>query len=105
MVVKRTLAKKPGIIGRAKNILFSSQGFPIFLTCTIIALLFVLFRMKGVELDYEVANLKKTVELVGLENKKLKAKRARLLSTKNLRNLAKKYDLYQPKQSQIIVIP
>lgn len=61
--------------------------------------------MKGVELDYKITSVNKDIEKVVLDNKELKAKKARLLSVKRLRTLASKYDLKQPKQKQIIVLP
>jgi cell division protein FtsL len=93
------------LIEKIKSIAFSSQGLPVFLTLSVLGILFVIFRMQSVELDYKINDVKKDIKKVKLENKALKAKKARELSTKKLRNLAKKYDLNQPKQDQIIVIP
>ena len=90
---------------RIKAIIFSSQGFPLLLTFSVIGMLFVLFRMKGVELDYEMINVNRDLNKVLLENKTLRAQKAEELSVKRLRSLAQKYDLNQPKQEQIIVIP
>lgn len=39
---------------KVKNIIFSTQGLPIFLSFTTVAILFVLFRMKNVEMDYQI---------------------------------------------------
>ncbi|MCO4792926.1 MAG: hypothetical protein KC493_04395 [Bacteriovoracaceae bacterium] len=89
---------------KIKNVLFSSQGFPLFLGFTLLSVLFVIFRMKGVEIDYKISGLDKDLEKVTLENKELKARRARLLSVKKLKSMAKKYNLSQPKQGQILVI-
>ena len=100
-----TNKNKKNVFSKLKDILFSSQGFPIFLTCTVLAMLFVLFRMKAIELDYEMTSLNKNIKEVQNDSKQLKARKARLLSVKRLRALAKKYDLRQPKQEQIIVIP
>lgn len=88
-----------------KHFIFSNQVFPFVLTFFVLGLLFVLFRMKGVELDYKITSVNKDIEKVVLDNKELKAKKARLLSVKRLRKLASKYDLKQPKQKQIIVLP
>jgi cell division protein FtsL len=93
------------LLDKAKNILLSSQGFPIFLTLIVLAILFVLFRMKSVELDYKIIEVNKDIKKMQLKNKELEARKARLLSTRRLRRLAKKYKLSQPKQDQIIVIP
>jgi len=88
-----------------KNVFLSSQGMPIMLTLSVLGILFVLFRMKGIELNYKISNKNKDIDKIALESKELKAKKARLLSVKNLRIMAHKYDLKQPKQSQVIVIP
>jgi len=88
-----------------KNIIFSNQVFPFVLTFFVLGLLFVLFRMKGVELDYKITSVNKDIERVTLDNKELKAKKARLLSVNRLRKMASKYGLKQPRQKQIIVLP
>lgn len=90
---------------KIKEIIFSSQGLPIFLSFTTLAILFVLFRMKNVEMDYKISKSNRDIEKVLLDNKELKAKNARLLSTERLRRLAANHHLDQPKQDQIIVIP
>lgn len=90
---------------KIKEIIFSSQGFPIFLSFTTLAILFVLFRMKNVEMDYKITKANRDIEKVLLDNKELKAKNARMLSTDRLRRLAAVHHLDQPKQDQIIVIP
>jgi hypothetical protein len=90
---------------KIKEIVFSSRGFPIFLSFTTLAILFVLFRMKNVEMDYKISKTNRDIEKVLLDNKELKAKNARMLSTERLRRLATAHHLDQPKQDQIIVIP
>ena len=92
------------VADKLKNIVFSSQGFPIILTLFTIATMFVLFRMKGVDMRYKVAEEQKTIDKLVMENKELKARKAKLLSVTKLKKLAKKYELNQPKQSQIIVL-
>ena len=84
---------------------FSSQGFSILFVLSTIAIFLVLFRMKTVELDYEITRVRGLVKKARMEGKELSAKRARMLSIKNLRIMAKKYNLNEPKQKQIIVIP
>lgn len=88
-----------------RKVFLSSQGLPIMLTLSVLGVLFVLFRMKGIELNYKITNMNKDIEKVALESKELRAKKARLLSVKNLRTIARKYELKQPKQNQVIVIP
>lgn len=90
---------------KIKEVIFSSQGLPIFLSFTTLAILFVLFRMKNVEMDYKISKSNRDIEKVLLDNKELKAKSARMLSTERLRRLAAAHSLDQPKQDQIIVIP
>jgi hypothetical protein len=88
-----------------KSIFFSAQGLPIVLSLVVITILFVLFRMKGVEMNYQLSSISKDIEKVKVEGKELKAKKAKLLSVNNLRKMARSYKLQQPKQKQIIVIP
>lgn len=104
MAAKRS-AEKIQLGKKLKEIIFSSQGFPIFLSFTSLAILFVLFRMKNVEMDYKISKTNKEIEKVMLDNKELKAKRARMLSSDKLRKLASAHNLDQPKQEQVIVIP
>lgn len=105
-----TMARKSprrslSLIEKTKSIFFSSRGFPIILTFTVLAIMFVLFRMKTVELDYQVNFLNKEIEEVVVENKDLKARKAKLMSVDKLRAMAQKHGLSQPKQNQIIVVP
>ncbi len=97
--------RKIQISNKLKETFLSSQGLPLSLAFIIISILFVLFRMKGVELDYKVNAVNSKIEKHLLENKELKAKKAKMLSTKNLRNMASKHSLKQPTQKQIIVVP
>ncbi len=85
--------------------LFNSNIFPLILIFTALGILFVLFRMNNVAIGYEMASLNNDIGKIVLENKELKAKKAKLLSVGRLKNLAKKYKLRQPKQEQIIIIP
>jgi hypothetical protein len=104
MATRKKSGRWQKISGNLKRILFSSQGFPLFLGFTLLSVLFVIFRMKGVEIDYKISGIDKDIEKVSLENKELKAKKARMLSVKNLKSMAKQYKLSQPKQGQILVI-
>jgi len=105
MATARKSAERTGLALKIKNIIFSTQGLPLFLSFTTIAILFVLFRMKNVEMDYQITKANKDIERVVMDNKELKAKNARLLSTDRLRRLASYHHLDQPKQNQIIVVP
>ena len=88
-----------------KEFFLSSQGFSILLVLCIMAIFLVLFRMKTVELDYEIARINKLVKKKRQEGRDLRAKRAKMLSIRNLRAMARKYNLNEPEQKQIIVIP
>lgn len=88
-----------------KELFFNFQGFSIFFISSGAALCLVLFRMKIVELDYEMTEMNRIIKKTKLEGKELSAKKARLLSTKGLRGMAKMHNLTRPKQEQIIVIP
>ncbi len=103
--VRRKVKGTQGLIEKTKSIFFSSRGFPIILTFTVLAILFVLFRMKTVELDYQVNYLNKEIDEVVVENKDLKARKAKLMSVDKLRAMAQRHGLSQPKQNQIIVVP
>ncbi len=49
--------------------------------------------------------MNREIEKVSLENKELKAQKARQLSVNKLHELAKKFEMKQPGQSQVIIIP
>lgn len=105
MATARKSAEQVGIASKIRDVIFSTQGLPLFLSFTTMAILFVLFRMKNVEMDYQITKANKDIERVLMDNKELKAKNARLLSTDRLRKLASYHHLDQPKQDQIIVVP
>ena len=102
---RRSKKADTSILGRIKDVFTSSQGFPIFLTITALAIFFVLFRMKGVEIDYKVAEINRDIDQVSLVNKELRAKRAQKLSVGRLKAMAKKHRFNQPREDQLIVIP
>jgi len=70
-----------------------------------LGVLFVVFRMKSVELDYRLVELNQEIAKKKLLEKEIAANKAELLSTNNLRDLAKRHELKPPKQTQIILIP
>jgi hypothetical protein len=105
MAARKKSADEAPIGKKLREVIFSSRGFPIFLSFTTLAILFVLFRMKNVEMDYKISKSNRDIEKILLDNKELKAKNARMLSTDKLRRLAVTHHLAQPTQDQIIVIP
>ncbi len=87
------------------NFITSSQGMPIVLAFVALTIFFVLIRMKGIEQDYKYNELVKQIDRVNIENKELKARKASHMSVKKLREMANKYNLKEPSNKQIIVIP
>ena len=92
-------------ITSVKDFVMSTQGLPFTLVLTILCILFVLFRMKAIEQDYKYTHVQKRIEKEAIENKELKAQKARLLSVKNLKKMARRYKMKEPTNKQIIVIP
>ncbi|MCT4642506.1 MAG: hypothetical protein N4A33_09455 [Bacteriovoracaceae bacterium] len=106
MTRRRTTKKKESFFSSFLNqYILTSQTFPLILVLSVIGILFVLTRMKGVEQDYKYTEVLKKLKVEQVENKELKAKRASLLSVKKLKGFAKKYNLKEPTDKQIIVIP
>lgn len=101
------LRKKRGFKfnNRLIEFLFNAKALPFTLTFTILAVLFVAFRMKGIEQAYLVNNIEKDIEKAEIRNKELKAQRAREMSVPRLREFAVRYDLKEPGPEQIILIP
>jgi len=105
-MAKRKPKKKEGYISSLiSNHILTSQTFPLILVLSTIGILFVLIRMKGVEQDYKYNEVSKKLRVEKIENKELKAHKARMLSVKKLKGFAKKYNLKQPNDKHIIVIP
>lgn len=61
--------------------------------------------MKGIEQDYKLNEIQKIVDIHKIKNKELKAIKARELSIKKLKAYAKKYNLQEPDDKRIIIIP
>ena len=90
---------------RFLEILFNARALPFTLTFTILAVLFVGFRMKGIEQAYALNNINSDIQKAIIRNKELKAERAREMSVPRLRELAAKYNLKEPGPEQIILLP
>jgi cell division protein FtsL len=102
MAVTRKSAKSTNKI---ITFITGSRGMPVVMAFVALAIFFVLIRMKGIEQDYKYNEVVKKIERVNQENKELKAKKASYMSIKKLRQMAKKHDLKEPSNKQIIVIP
>jgi hypothetical protein len=89
---------------KVNEIALSSKGLPIILTISMICIVFVVFRMQRVELEYEMNLVRHEIEKADFDNKEFKAMKANYLSVNRLKELAKKYDLKEPSQEQIILI-
>jgi len=61
--------------------------------------------MKGIEQDYQYNDLAKRIKIQQIQNKELKATRARELSVKKLKAFSKKFNLNEPDEKRIIIIP
>ena len=85
--------------------LFSPSVLPFTLTFSCMAVLFVTIRMKSIEQAYQLNGLNQLIDKAVVQNKELKAERARMLSVKNLHALAEKFNLKEPGPEQIILIP
>ena len=86
------------------EVISSANILPLVLLYLILAISFVLFRMKNVEMDYRIHDISKDIQKTINDGKDVKAKKANLLSIERLRKLAKEFDLKEPKQSQVILI-
>jgi hypothetical protein len=90
---------------RLLEFLFNPTALPFTLTFTTLAVLFVGFRMRGIEQAYSLNNIQQDIFKATIRNKELKAIRAREMSVPRLREFAVKYDLKEPGPEQIILIP
>ena len=90
---------------RLLEFLFNPRALPFTLSFTILAVLFVAFRMKGIEQAYASNKLNSDIDRATIQNKELRAQRAREMSVQKLREFAVTYDLKEPGPEQIIFIP
>lgn len=90
---------------RLLEFLFNPKALPFTLTFTTLAILFVGFRMRGIEQAYQLNNIENEIQKATVRNKELKAQRAREMSVPKLREFAMRYDLKEPGPEQIILIP
>lgn len=85
--------------------IFTSQTLPFIALFSVLGIFFVLTRMKGIEQDYEYNEIAKQIKVEKIQNKELKAQRAKLMSVKKLKGFAKRFDLKEPDEKHVIVIP
>lgn len=105
-MVKRARKKKQSTIAKfISDKVVTTQTLPLIFVLSIIGIMFVLIRMKGIEQDYKYNELAKRIRVQQIENKELKAKKARELSVKKLKAYAKQFDLNEPDEKRIIIIP
>lgn len=105
-MVRKTKKKKANPFFKyLSDKIFTSQTLPLIFVVSIIGIMFVLIRMKGIEQDYEYNEIAKRIQVQKIKNKELKAERARELSVKNLKAFAKKHELNEPSEKNIILIP
>jgi hypothetical protein len=104
-VVRRARKKQDPLVKKIKESLVNSQTLPLIFVVSVIGIMFVLIRMKGIEQDYKFNDIQKRVSIQQIQNKELKAKRARQLSMKKLKAYAKKFNLSEPDEKRIIIIP
>ena len=88
-----------------RRVILSSQGLPIILILSALGVLLVFYRMNSVEQDYKINDIDKMRKSLQSQNRELKAKKARLLSIKNLQKMADQHGLQRPQKNQIIIIP
>lgn len=105
----RRRAKKSRSNGLLKNFfnkyILTSQTMPLIFVLSTIGILFVLIRMKGIEQDYKFNELTKQIKIQRIENKEIKAQRARMLSINKLKAYSKQFKLEEPDEKHIIIIP
>ncbi|MBY0516015.1 MAG: hypothetical protein K2P81_03830 [Bacteriovoracaceae bacterium] len=85
--------------------LIQPRVLPFTLTFSCMAVLFVTIRMKSIEQAYQLDGLANAMDKAIVENKEIKAQRARMLSVQRLREYAEKFNLKEPGPEQIILIP
>ncbi len=107
MVVRRTSIRKKSnpIASFLADKVFTSQALPLILVVSVLGIMFVLTRIKGIEQDYKYNEIAKRIKIQKDRNKELKATKARELSVKNLKAFARKFDLKAPTEKKIIIIP
>lgn len=105
MVRKARKKKHNTILKFLSDRVITTQTLPLIFVISILGVMFVLIRMKGIEQDYKYTEIAKRIKVQQIQNKELKAKKARELSIKKLKAYAKKFKLNEPDEKRIIIIP
>lgn len=103
MALRKKSTKK--LNNRLFEFLFNPSALPFTLTLITLSILFVGFRMRGIEQAYMLNNIQNDIYKATITNKELKAQRAKAMSVPKLREFAARYDLKEPGPEQIILIP
>ena len=101
----RRKKKENEIIVFLNQFILNAKTLPIVISFSILGVLFVLIRMKGVEQDYKLNEIVKSTKILQIENKELKAQKASVLSIKKLKGFDKENKLKEPDEKHIIIIP
>lgn len=104
-MVRKAKKKQNAFLKYISEKFFNTQTLPLVFVVSVLGILFVLFRMKGIEQDYKYNEIAKRIKVQQIQNKELKAKRARELSVKKLKGYAVKYELEEPSEKKVIIIP
>tara|TARA_Y100000768_G_C23990599_1_gene692336 strand:+ start:2491 stop:2835 length:345 start_codon:yes stop_codon:yes gene_type:complete len=104
-MARRSRKRNISFVTKLKNFATHSKSLPFIVIFSILGILFVVIRMKGIEQDYKLNEIQKLVRIHKIKNKELKAIKAKELSVKKLKAYAQKFDLSEPDEKRIIVIP
>ncbi len=88
-----------------KNFFLKGKTLTFIFVMSALGMSFVFIRMKGVEQDYQYSDYSNKIKEKRIENKELKAEKARELSVKKLWSFANEHNLKEPDENHIIVIP
>jgi cell division protein FtsL len=70
----------------------------------LLLLIMTMIRLKGIEQDYSIHEINIKIQNESFDNRELKAKKAKNLSSDMLMKYAKQYSLKEAKEGQIIII-
>lgn len=88
-----------------KKSLFTSRFIPLIACFLLLGLAYVIVRMKNVEQDYALHQLRLETSRLEKKLRTLKTEQAKLLSVQNLRQWSKENNLVVPGPERMLVIP